>query len=419
MVARELEVGFGAVDLTPETVDNSFRVYDPLSIRAMILRIGDVNVTFLSADLFSIESDVMELVRQELSPLSWLTLKHILPCASHIGTCPVLFQSYVNQPCEQLKYFGRQDWFASRMTEAIVRAADSMRPAQIGLGSAIVPGISYNRRSYDQDGNLVMSNFKFPYPRPELSYGPIDENVYVMRIDDLQGSPTHAAVSFGCHALCSTDKYGHVSADYPGIIRKTLTSAGVDSLFLPGSIGNVVPVSRGGRTYERVGNSVAGVALYAMEQITTSGSCGLSVNQEALNIEPFLSDRLPEAETDLLAAPPGGDGLQRFQAYVSRRTDRDKADVSYKITRVSIAGFQVLHLPGEIFVETAAAVKDAAGDCLTVILSGPSAEVGYLSPPDVHAEGGMEPQFAGLAIGAEAAIRKEACRMAGTDQPVR
>jgi hypothetical protein len=46
------------------------------------------------------------------------------------------------------------------------------------------------------------------------------------------------------------------------------------------------------------------------------------------------------------------------------------------------------------------------------VLSGPSADVGYLSPRQAHDEGGMEPQFAGLAVDAETSIREAACELA-------
>ena len=87
-----------------------------------------------------------------------------------------------------------------------------------------------------------MSNFQFPYPRPELTYQEVDDRVYVIRLDRANGTPFGCAYVFGCHALCSTDKYGNVSADYPGVARRVLRGAGIRGAFLPGSIGNVVPV---------------------------------------------------------------------------------------------------------------------------------------------------------------------------------
>ncbi len=407
-----METGFGMKDFTPqEPRDGSFRVYDPISFRALILRDGDTNVTFLAGDCFSIEEDIMTRVRERLRDIAWLNLNHILPCASHVGTTPILFQSYVSIPCEALKYYGREDYFAENMAAAVRNAARAMEPSRLCAGASSAPNILYNRRSYDRNGNLVMSNFKFPYPRPELTYDDVDDNVYVLRIDDLEGNPTCCAIVFGCHALCNTDKYGHVSADYPGVARQVVEAAGLRTLFLPGSIGNVVPVSRAGRTYKRVGHSVGGAALYALEQAGTNGSGNFGVSQKNIRLPTFSYDDPDAVETELKSTPQRSDGLQRFQAYGSRHYASGRRTLDYTITRVSASGVEIVHLPGEIFVETAFAIKSASRAPLTIVLSGPTADVGYLSTPRAHREGGMEPRYAGLAVEGERLVRAAACEM--------
>jgi hypothetical protein len=407
-----MRIGFGVQDFTPEEpADGAFKIFDRISFQALILEENGTNVTFLAGDCFSIEQDLIEMVKSRLADIDWLETDLILPCAAHIGTTPILFQSYVSLPCEALKYYGREDFFADQMAAAIRNAARNMSFGRIGIGISSAPNILYNRRSYDQEGDLVMSNFKFPYPRPELTYGEIDENVYVLRIDDAEGTPTHCAFVFGCHALCNTDKYGHISADYPGVVRKVLQSAGVGSLFLPGSIGNVVPLSRGGRTYQRVGHSVAGAALYAMEQAETREVCGLQVETATLNLPTFSYADTDAVETELAGTPKRSDGLQRFQAYGSRLHQSGRKQLEYRITKVSLNGANIVHLPGEIFVETAAAIRAAGNGSETVVLSGPTADVGYLSTPQAHGEGGMEPKYAGLAIECETDIREAACSL--------
>lgn len=408
----DFHAGFGAHNYTPEPPNNAFEIFDPIYFRALILKEGDTNVTFLSGDVFSIEADLLERVKMRLQQIEWLNLNHILPCASHIGTAPILFQSYVNQPCEALKFYGREDEFADHMATAIQKAAQSLHPARIGFGSQPASGILYNRRSYNEDGKLIMSNFKFPYPRPELTYGPTDDNVYALRIDDADGQPQHCATIFGCHALCNTDKYGNISADYPGIVRSVIESAGIDALFLPGSIGNVVPVSRGGRTYKRLGHSVGGTALYALEQTETTATPNFSITQKTLQVPTFPHPELSESETVLSNTATTSDGRQRFQFYGSRHRADGRTTMDYTLTCIRFGNAQLIHLPGEIFVETARAIKDAADNRLTAVLSGPSADIGYLSPAQAHQEGGMEPQFAGLAVEAENLIREAACELA-------
>ncbi len=86
--------------------------------------------------------------------------------------------------------------------------------------------------------------------------------------------------------------------------------------------------------------------------------------------------------------------------------------VPERMTRVSISGADVIYMPGEIFVETAKAIREARrDDRLTVVVSGPTADVGYLSTPTAHREGGMEPHYAGVDVDGETLIRAAACEL--------
>ena len=406
-----LMVGIGVQDFTPDPPENgSFRVFDSICFSAMVIRNGETSVTLLAGDFFSIEDGLLTLVKERLADIAWLESNHILACAAHIGTAPILYQSYVRQSCEALRYFGRESFIAEQMASAIRKAAENMKPARIGLGASLVPGVLYNRRSYDREGKLVMSNFLFPYPRPELTYQEADENAYVLRVDDSSGTPRACAFIFGCHALCSTDRNGNISADYPGVVRKVLRSAGIEGLFLPGSIGNVVPLSRGGRTFERVGNSVAGAVLYALEQIETRSDTFFDVLRTSVSV-PLFDHASLQPEADIAACTsPASDGLHRFHTYGKRLQATHSGRFAYAMTRIVVGEAELLHMPGEIFVETAKAIKDAAADRLLAVISGPSADIGYLSTPRAHDEGGMEPLYAGLAREAEQTIREAACR---------
>ena len=82
-----LRVGFGVQDFTPRLPsDGAFKIYDPISFQALILEEAGVNVTFLAGDCFSIEQDLIEMVKSKLGDIDWLDKDLILPCAAHIGT---------------------------------------------------------------------------------------------------------------------------------------------------------------------------------------------------------------------------------------------------------------------------------------------------------------------------------------------
>src|SRR5262245_34968363 len=163
-----IEIGFGEADITPRPpVDDpeAFQVFDPVAFRAVVIRQGERNVTLLSGDFFSFESSVLRLTAEALTDLGWLETAHLLPSVSHCGGAPILWQSYIHQPCEYLRAFGQEARFAHAAAAAIRAAVADLRPARVGFGRAPAPGLLYNRRSFKDDGALVMSNFMLPYPR--------------------------------------------------------------------------------------------------------------------------------------------------------------------------------------------------------------------------------------------------------------
>lgn len=411
-----IEIGFGEQDITPRPPaedPEAFRVFDPVAFRAIVIRQGARNVTLLSGDFFSFENSLLRLAAEQLSDIDWLEPAHLLPSVSHCGGAPILWQSYIHQPCQYLRTFGQEARFAEAAAAAVRAAVADLRPARIGFGKAPAPGLLYNRRSFKDDGGLVMSNAMLPYPRPELRYGPVDANVYVMRVDEPgdvpQPTPRAAAIIFGCHALCNNDKLGHVSSDYPHYAREVVRRAWeVPVAFMPGALGNVVPVDRNGRAYQRVGNGVGGTALYALEQTATTAELTLSVQQRTLLVPTHVGKSLADAETALAGARAGADGDLRFGVLTARRRAEGVEAIPYTMTLVRLGDTALMHLPGEVFVETAAAIREHSGADPTIVISGPTADVGYLCPPEAHAEGGMEPRYTGVAGEAETLIRRAA-----------
>ena len=84
------------------------------------------------------------------------------------------------------------------------------------------------------------------------------------------------------------------------------------------------------------------------------------------------------------------------------------ASVSYHFRAIRLADAWILHLPGELFVESALAIRAALPGEKILLLCSPMAEYGYVPTAAAHAEGGDEPLFAPLDTGAEERIRSAA-----------
>ena len=152
---------------------------------------------------------------------------------------------------------------------------------------------------------------------------------------------------------------------------------------------------------QRVGHSVGAAALCACEN-AAGLQATLQIRSTTIQVATCRNRAVTVDETQ--------DGLYRHQAY-GRRVHAQRHSLDYTLTEVNLGDASILHLPGEIFVETAKAIRAANPDRRVVVVSGPSADIGYLATATAHQEGGMEPQYAGLAPEAEEQIRRAACEL--------
>ena len=118
--------------------------------------------------------------------------------------------------------------------------------------------------------------------------------------------------------------------------------------------------------------------------------------------------KLADAKAAWQQAPATAEGLQRYRYWLADHY-RDQQKAPYRLRGVRLGDTMLLHAPGELFAETGAAIRRAAGaDKNLLILCNPCPEFGYIPTAAAHAEGGDEPLFAPLAHSAEAQIRAAA-----------
>lgn len=398
--------GFGKVDITP-AAHESFEIYDPIYFRALHVRQGDRQVTFLAADLFLFDDYCFDMMAGELDE-SDVDPAWILPGASHMGTGPTLFQFYVNQPTEALKEFGNEGRYARAAAEAVRMARTDASPARVAVGTGPAEnGLQYNRRAHDEHGNLRMVSLtEFPRPPDDLVYDAVDLQVGVVRFDR-DGRRPIALTSFGCHALALWDFRGNVSADYPGVVNGELAKEGIDGLFIPGALGNVHPVRETDDPCGRIGRSLAGTAMEIYDGLTPRADVELERFKRTIQIARQPVADVEAARKEWEANPPAAEGLARYEYWLAR-TYRDQPTCAFDFHAVVLGDSALIHVPGEPFVETSFAIREAAAFDRVMLLCNPCPEVGYLPTERARIEGDGEVLFAPLETESEAQIREGA-----------
>jgi hypothetical protein len=323
--------------------------------------------------------------------------EHVIISATHAHTSgPTIETSYVKAVDEPYL-----QWIVQKAADAAAIAHANRREARIGFGLGAEDGIAFNRRFHMRDGT-VQTNPGVGNPEIVRPEGPIDPDVSVIRIDDLDGNPIGIVTNYACHA----DVVGGLeySGDYPGELSRTLKRVfgeQVVSLFFQGASGNINHIDVSGRTgmdrtrhYKTMGRILAGEAIKVREKVKPSTSLELHIRRAFVPIRfrRPTEEQLAWARRVLQAEPeyPRSEILFSRQAIELEHSEEVGADAEIQVIAFGPDAALVC-LPAEQFVEFGLAIKNSSPFPLTIVneLSNGSVS-GYVCTPEAYRQGGYE-----------------------------
>jgi neutral ceramidase len=227
-----LFAGTAKVNLTPATDEP---IHDSIYARSLVLDGNGLRIAFVSVDLAVFTSDRIEKVCRDK-----YGIRQVMLCSSHNHSEP--------QPQGKRSFQAGNPYTAfyeDRIIEAVGEAVRTLFPARIVAGRKSFPQLGFNRLIVREDGHARESWFSddhYTCENPErIPFGPVDPEVGVIRIDDLQGQPRAIVMNYACHADIVCFNYA-VSADYPGVACRKVEEAfdnRVNCLFIQGAGGNI------------------------------------------------------------------------------------------------------------------------------------------------------------------------------------
>jgi neutral ceramidase len=232
-VTGKLLAGTAKISLTPVTDEP---LHDPVYARSLVLEIGGERVAFVSVDLAVFTSDNVEKACREK-----YGIPKVFICSSHNHTAP-------SKPGKGPEYANLKAFFEKQIIEAVGTASTNLFPARISAGRRSFPQLGFKRLIVREDGHAReswMGDDHYAPINPErIPFGPVDNEVGVIRIDDTNGQARVIMVNYACHADVVCLSYA-ISADYPGVTARKVEEAfgaGVNCLFVNGAAGNVAPL---------------------------------------------------------------------------------------------------------------------------------------------------------------------------------
>jgi hypothetical protein len=423
--AGNLKAGFARVDITcPVGIPligsygkPSENILDPLYARAMVLDDGLNTIAIVSADLlYTPLEEITEVVRRIVKDKIGIPAQNILVCATHTHSGPEVFtrskiprQNRMDESRIDREYLHTLN---EKIADSVISAYQNMRRVRIGVGKGQLPEIIFNRRTINAAGKAVMTFSITPevatsrtirtdssgYTRVEfvlgpgnLKFGPVDPDLYVIRVEDMDGNIAGSILNFGCHPVCIyPDAPTTISADYPGDASGLveLTEGGI-CLFTLAPAGNIVPLQRGEKAHRQIGTAIAGEAIRQLQFVRTTDEVTLKALREIIN--------LPVKKTTSEEIDNQGDIVDI---------------ITTEIQVLQIGDIYILAMPGEILVEIGLEIKKLTQLENLVIISLGNDTVGYVCHEQAYKEGGYEPDSGTcLAKGSGEIMIKEAMEL--------
>jgi len=281
-------------------------VLDELYAKSLVLNDGINTIAIVSTDLlYTPLEEITGPVRKIITEKTGIPERNILVCATHTHSGPEVFtRSKFGQagdespPAIDRSYL---DTLVKKIAGSVLIAHKEMQEVKVGAAKGQAPEIVYNRRPRNNEGLVKMAftlppevratrkvvvdpggdvrtTFVLPDDKTEWKFGPIDPEVCVLRIENMDGELLASLVNFGCHPVSI---YPHlstaISADYPAYVTRVIeqTEGGL-CLFTLGLAGDAVPFDRGVLPCRQIGRAVGGEALRRLQFVMTTSDVTIS-----------------------------------------------------------------------------------------------------------------------------------------------
>ncbi len=363
-----LRVGAAKIDITPPLGcdmagysgrdSGSETITDALYAKALVFDDGETQAAIITNDLIGVEATLVDHLRQTIEETIGIPAGNVMVSCSHTHFGPEVRASRattLSNPKNRVYV----DILVQQLMTVTQLAQQRLQPARIGAGKGIADQVSYNRHTIRPDGS-AQTSYRLPDPDSDLTFGPYDSTVRILRVDSVTGELAASLIHFGCHPVATTDQMYTISADYPGYAMDVVeTGEGGICLFGLGCAGNIVPIQREGEYPRMIGRTIGGEAIKVLQWIETSAEEKIHVvhQKHSLELKETIDGKTTE-EIDLQC--------------------------------IGVGSIYFIGLPGEIFVEIGFDIVKRAQREHLFIMSMTNGSVGYIPIEIAYKQGGYE-----------------------------
>ncbi len=209
-------------------------ILDPIFAKALVLDNGKERICLVTLDAIAMEGAVAELAHQMAQQKGFsLPLDKVMLSSSHTHSGPGAASDKTLWQYLALDLFvaSVRNRMANKISEAMVQAENNLVTARIGTGIGQLRGVTKNRRA-DESPNFKLDD--------------IDDQLGIIRVDRLDGTPLATVWNFAIHGTALRTKNMKYSADIMGAVnRQVEQTVGGVALFINGAEGDIAPKNSG------------------------------------------------------------------------------------------------------------------------------------------------------------------------------
>ncbi len=425
----------GKVDLAPPVgvwmsgfgarLDPSEGIHDPVMARAVLLDDSQTQLAIVSVDILGFSTEQVAIMRRRIASNCSIPSANILISTTHTHSGPATV------PLLGVLGIVDEKWVATaldKVVDLVSSLPSQLKPAQIGYGSKVVPGLGYNRENRDQ---------------------PHDEELGALAINANDGMPIATLVNYSLHPVILGPSNRHMSGDFAGELARHLDRGrGGTTLFLQGSCGDVDPDVFSQRGWGQggfddtieMGEILSHAAADALEGALLTGEVKLGVKSNIIDIPmdpPPSADELAAIKAEFessyqtsSADPADRGGKITWKAMIdwvnelsdAINTNTVPKTLPVEVFTASINEYRLVGVPFEPFSDIGLTIKRNLKPCKTMFIGYANGCYGYVTTTWAKNKGGYGPSssyrwyrlLTPVGFGADELLIQESVRLAGS-----
>jgi len=383
----------------------------PLYVKALVLANGYEEVAIVTLDLLALDQRDADRAAQLAGERCGVPRDNILITCSHTHVAPsstpssaayrLAFNPHYNEQTRQ-RELAFVDMIVETVAEAVCRAKAGLQEASLGVATADLPWLTFNRRRHTRNYGVWTHWMKIPPNQAYRPEGPIDPELGLLVVRDAAGRPLGLVWNMSGH---NSFNFGDLySADLAYTVQAALDERlgeHVPCLYTPGCGANTNYFDYGqpgGLEKATEGIASAIVAIY--RQACTRPEVRLGARRCELFFAPRDYSRYwwkHDIATKLPHWTSYGQLVMEFRAAELK----ERATFQFVVTALRLGEVALVGLPGEIFVEFGLDIKRRSPFKHTYIASYSNGHAGYIATRRAFIGGSYEAWHGSARVGRE------------------